>query len=101
MLYRQHVLNHVSDRSSHLAGKCRKKLKIFSVRSVAVKTALSYGVIRGVFVLFTFAKAEVIWFDTLISAQSLALLHALHINNLRPNYWSQTRVVVLGTCTGT
>ena len=37
-------------------------------------------VIRDVFVLFTFAKVEVMWFDTLISDQSLALLRVLHIN---------------------
>ena len=30
--------------------------------------------------MFTFAKVEVIWFDTLASDQSLALLHVLHIN---------------------
>jgi len=32
----QDVLKHVSDRSSHLTCKRRKKLKIFSVRSVEV-----------------------------------------------------------------
>ena len=37
----------------------------------------SYDVIRDIFVLFTF---EAIWFDTLVSCQSLALLHVLHIN---------------------
>ena len=49
------LIGHVSDRSSHLTGK----------RSVY--TALCYDVIRDVFVLFTFASAEVevIWFDTL------------------------------------
>jgi len=31
-------------------------------------------------VLFTSAKDEVIWFDSLVSDQSLAFLHVLHIN---------------------
>jgi len=35
-----------------------------------------------VFVLFTFAKIEVIWFDTLVSDQSLAILRVLHINQV-------------------
>jgi len=45
-------------------------------------TALSYDVINDVFVFFTFAevKVEVIWLDTLLSDQSLALLHVLHID---------------------
>ena len=42
-------------------------------------TTLSFDIIRDVFVLFTFAKVEVIWFDTLVSYQSLALLQVLHI----------------------
>jgi len=29
--------------------------------------ALSYNIINGIFVLFTFVKVEVIWFDTFIS----------------------------------
>jgi len=87
----QNVLNHVSDRSSRLTGKrgsssnCglllaeKKKEKILSVRSMAV--IIQIYVIRDVFVLFTFAKVEVIWFDTLVSDhQSLALLRVLHIN---------------------
>jgi len=41
-------------------------------------TGLRYDVIHDVFVLFTTAKVEVIWFD--ISEQSLALLHVLRIN---------------------
>ena len=33
------------------------------------------------FVLFTFVKVEVVWFDTLVlDHSSLALLHFLHIN---------------------
>ena len=49
----QNVLNHVSDRSSHLTGKCRKKIQ----RSVSggYYTTLSYNVIYDVLVLFTFA----------------------------------------------
>jgi len=45
-------------------------------------TAVSYNVIRDKFVLFIFAKVEVIWFDTLVSGHSLALLHVLHINSV-------------------
>jgi len=79
----QNVLNHVSDRSSHLSGKRRKKIKIFQ-RSVcgSYYTALSFDIIHDIFVLFTCAKAkvEVIWFDTLILDQRLALRHVLHIN---------------------
>jgi len=54
--------NHAVDRSSHLTGEIL----------VGYYTALSYGVIYDVFVLFIFAKVEVIWFDTLVSDQSLA-----------------------------
>ena len=45
-------------------------------------TALSYDVIPDIFVSFTYAQAkvEVIWFDTLVSYQSLALLHVLDTN---------------------
>jgi len=43
-------------------------------------TTLGYDVIYDVFVLFTFAKVEVFWFDTLVTDQRLALLHVLHIN---------------------
>jgi len=45
-------------------------------------TALSHNIIHDVFVSFPFAwaKLEVIWFDTLVADQSLALLHVLHIN---------------------
>jgi len=79
----QNVFNHVSDRSSHLSGKRRKKIKIFQ-RSVcgSYYTALSFDVIHDIFVLFTSAKAkvEVIWFDTLVLDQRLALRHVLHIN---------------------
>jgi len=42
-------------------------------------TTLSFDIVRDVFVLFTFAEVEVIWFDTLVSDQSLALLQVLHI----------------------
>jgi len=33
--------------------------------------------------LFTFAKVEEIWFDILVSDQSLALLRVLHINQVK------------------
>jgi len=47
-------------------------------------TSISYDVIHDVFVLFTFAyaKAELIWFDILVSDQCLALIHVLHINSV-------------------
>jgi len=51
----------------------------FSARG-SYYTALGYDVIHGVFVLFTFAEVVVIWFDTLVSDQSLALLRVLPIN---------------------
>ena len=81
----QNVINRVSDRSSRLTGKRRKKIKNFqrSVRG-SYYTALSQNIIHDIFLLFTFAsaKVEVIWFDTLVSDQSLALLHVLHINSV-------------------
>ena len=51
----QNVLNHISDQSFHLTGKCRKQIKNFqcSVRD-SYYTTLSYGVIHDVFVLFTY-----------------------------------------------
>ena len=52
---------------------------VFSVDS-GYHTALSFSVSSQCIILFTVAKAEVIWFDTLFSDQSLALLHVLHIN---------------------
>ena len=56
-------------------------------------TTLSYDVIYDVFVLFTFAKIEVIWFDTLVSDQSLAILRVLHINQVSgQTFWSQIQV---------
>jgi len=56
-------------------------LLIVSWHCACVSQATTY-VMRDDFVLFTFAetKAEVIWFDTLVSDQRLALLHVLHIN---------------------
>ena len=59
----QNVLNHVLDQSSHLTGNAEKN------------NICSCDVIHDVFVLFTFAKVEVILFYTFISDQSLALLH--------------------------
>ena len=38
-------------------------------------TDLSCDVVHDVFVVFTFTKAEVIWFDTFVLDQSLALTH--------------------------
>jgi len=74
-------LNLVSDRLSHLTGRRRKKNYQHSVCG-GCYTTLSYDVIYDVFVLFTFAKIEVIWFDTLVSDQSLAILRILHINQV-------------------
>jgi len=54
---------------------------VFSVHG-GYYTALSYDVSHDVFVSFTFANIEMVWFDTLISDQSLALLHILLINNV-------------------
>ena len=44
-------------------------------------SALSYD-LQDVLLLFTFTKVEVVWFHTLVSDQSLALLHVLCINYL-------------------
>ena len=64
-------LNHVSDRSSHLTGKCRKKLKIFSVRSVTViYTALHYDVIRDVFVCLHLLEQKLQWFCFILCSQT-------------------------------
>ena len=54
---------------------------IKSQRSVCGRyyTALSYDVIHDVFVLFTFAKVEVIWFDTWVSDKSLRLVQGGYI----------------------
>jgi len=54
----QIVLNHVSDRLSHLTGKHRK---IFFHHG-SYYTTLSYDVIHDVFVLFTFVQVELICF---------------------------------------
>jgi len=43
-------------------------------------TTLSYDIVNDSFVLFTFAKIEEIWFDTLVPDKRLALLHVLHTN---------------------
>ena len=40
----------------------------------------SYDVIRYIFVLFTFGKVDVIWFDTRVSDRSS--LHVLHISQV-------------------
>jgi len=58
----QNVLNHVSDRSSHLTGNHGNTDFQCSVRG-GYYTAVSYNVIHDLFVLFTFAKVEGIWFD--------------------------------------
>ena len=57
---------------------CRPLFFVPSVRG-GYYTTLSYHIIHEVFVVFIFAKAkvEVIWFDGLVSGQSLALLHVL------------------------
>ena len=45
-------------------------------------TAPRYDVIHDVFVLFTFAIVEVIWFDTSVSDQCLTLYQVMHINKV-------------------
>jgi len=72
----QNVLALVSDRLSHLTGK-RKKIVLIS--AFGHGSYYSY-VIHDVFLLFTFAKVEVIASDALVSDQCLALLHVLYIN---------------------
>ena len=71
----QNVLNHVSDRSSHLTN--------FSAFS-PWQYHPGDDVIRDVPVLFTCAEAkvEMIWFDTLVSDQNSTLLHVLRINQV-------------------
>ena len=65
--------NDVSDRSSRLTGKRRKKIKKFQrLVCSGYYTALNYDVIHDAFVMFIFAKVEVILFDTFVSDQSLA-----------------------------
>jgi len=59
----QNVLNHVQTDSPILLANAEKKNFQRSVR-----------------VLFTLAKVEDISFDTLVSNQSLELLHILHAN---------------------
>ena len=68
-------------------ANAENKNKIFhrSVRG-SYNTALSYEVIRDVVVSSTLAQVAVIWFDTLVSDQSLSLLHILM--GLKPNFWS-------------
>jgi len=62
-----------ADRPISLANAEKKQKRNFSVRSVrgGYYIALSYEVIRDAFVWFTFAqaKAEVICFETLVSAK--------------------------------
>jgi len=48
-----------------------KKLK-----TVSVLSALSYNVIHDLFVLFTFAKAEVLWINILVSDQTFDFIHS-------------------------
>jgi len=65
---------------SHLTGKhrnstCRPLFLFFFPVRIGYCTTPCYNVIRDLFVLLTFAKAEVIWFDTLVSDQSFAFLH--------------------------
>jgi len=61
------------------ANAWHRAVKITSVRSVAViPLYISYDVIHNI--TFAQAKVEVIWFDTLVSVHSLALLHVLRIN---------------------
>ena len=51
----QNILNHVSDRLSHLTGKCKKNEKFQHPVRGGYYTALIYDVIHDISVLFTFA----------------------------------------------
>ena len=55
-----------------------KRLYIHRSVSGSHYTALSYDVVHDVFVLFT--SVQVIWFDSLVSDKTSALLHVLHNN---------------------
>ena len=52
----QNVLNHVSDRSSHLTGKCRIFFNFRRLDRGGYHTALSYDVIHDIFVLIKKGK---------------------------------------------
>ena len=54
---------------------------VFLVRG-SYYTAAGCDVIHDVFVLFTFAIVEVIWFDTSLSDQCLTLYQVMHINKV-------------------
>ena len=60
-----------------------KKLK-----TVSVLSALSYNVIHDLFVLFTFAKAEVLWINILVSDQTFDFIHSsLTLQSQRKKNW--------------
>jgi len=76
----QNVSNHVSVQSIPSHWQTQKFhmsafIFVFFPVSISYCTTPCYNVIRDLFVLLTFAKAEVIWFDTLVSDQSFAFLH--------------------------
>ena len=57
----ENVLYHVSERSSHLTSRRRKKIgNFYRLVRVSYYTTLGYDVIHGVFVLSTFVTVEVI-----------------------------------------
>ena len=90
----QSVLNHVSDRLSHLTGKQRKIMNFQRSVRGGYYTALSYDVIYDVFVLFTFASwTDLVWyfglmFCILTRSQTDIFLSQTKVRDcaLRPNW---------------
>jgi len=84
------VINHVCRPVVPSHWQTQKTNEICSVQSVAVMT-LPCKLRRHsrciCFVYICLVRVEVFWFDSLISDQSLPLLHILHVN-----YWSPTTV---------
>jgi len=88
----QNILNHISDRSSHLTGKRGKNNNIFQCSVPgSYCTVLSYHVTHDVLVCLHLFKRKLKCF---ISDQSLALLYVLRINqvsDLSLRLWSQRK----------
>ena len=81
----QSVLNHVSDRLSHLTGKRRKIINFQRSVRGGYYTALSYDVIYDVFVLFTFASwTDLVWY--------FGLMFCILTRSQTDIFLSQTRV---------
>ena len=64
---------------------------VFSVHG-GYYTALSYDVIHGVLVLFTFARVSSELFDTLFRPKFSVTSRYAYYLGLGPNIWSQTKV---------